>query len=291
MLLLQYPLPQAYFEVHVPIQCLGVVGAGAMGGGIAQLAAAAGLEVLLFDASSAALEKTLQTVQRRLRKQGAVDTHLKGAGLNDMARADAVVEAVPERLELKCRIFADLDRHCRPEAVLASNTSGLDIDALAAATSRPHLVAGMHFFNPPPRMALVELVAGTATADSTMQTLHALALHLGKTPIQVANRPGFAVNRVLMPMINEAIHALDEGVVSAADLDRALTLGAGHPIGPLALADFIGLDVVQDILSSYERRFADPKYRPSALLRRLVDRGDLGRKSGRGFFVYDGTTA
>lgn len=259
-----------------------------MGGGIAQLAATAGLDVLLFDAAPDVLEKALQTVEYRLRKEDGAARRLTGAALEDMARADAVIEAVPERLELKRRVFVELDRCCRSDALLASNTSGLDIDALAAATKRPSQIAGMHFFNPPPRMALVELVAGSATADDTMRTLHDLAVHLGKSPIRVANSPGFAVNRVIMPMINEAIYALDEGVAPAADLDRAMTLGAGHPIGPLALADFVGLDVVLDILVSYERRFADPKYSPSPLLRRLVDRGDLGRKSGRGFFDYGG---
>jgi 3-hydroxybutyryl-CoA dehydrogenase len=215
-------------------------------------------------------------------------SRLKGiADLEAVRDADLVIEAVPERLDLKKQVFAALDQYARPGAVLASNTSGLDIAELAASTSRPENVIGMHFFNPPPLMPLVEVVRAEKTSEKTFQTVCALAQRLGKTAIPVANRPGFAVNRILFPMINEAIYALSEGVASARDIDRAMQLGASHPLGPLALADFVGLDVTLDILESFEKRFGDPKYRPCPLLRQKVARGELGRKTGRGFFAYE----
>ena len=197
-----------------------------------------------------------------------------------------IVEVVPERLDLKLAIFAQLGQIAKPEAILASNTSGLDIDALATASARPAKVIGMHFFNPPPAMPLVEIVRATATSDETFAAVMALAQDLGKTPVAVANSPGFAVNRILFPMINEAIYALAEGVASAADIDRVMVLGASHPIGPLALADYVGLDVTLDILESFAQRLDSAKYRPCPLLREMVAQGALGRKTGRGFFSY-----
>ena len=197
-----------------------------------------------------------------------------------------VVEAVPERLDLKLAVFAQLGQCAKPEAILASNTSGLDINALAAASGRPDKVIGLHFFNPPPIMPLVEVVRTTATSDATFAAVMALAQDLGKTPLAVANSPGFAVNRILFPMINEAIYALAEGVASAEDIDRAMVLGASHPLGPLALADYVGLDVTLDILESFAQRLDSSKYRPCPLLREMVAQGALGRKTGRGFFAY-----
>jgi 3-hydroxybutyryl-CoA dehydrogenase len=193
---------------------------------------------------------------------------------------------VPEQLELKKRVFSLLDQHAHATALLASNTSGLDIDQLAAMTQRATQVIGLHFFNPPPLMPLIEIARGKKTSDATFKTIEALAIALGKTPISVANSPGFAVNRILFPMINEAIFALAEGVASAEDLDRAITLGANHPLGPLALADFVGLDVTLDIRDSFARDFDSRKYKACPLLREKVERGELGRKTGKGFFTY-----
>lgn len=269
-----------------------VIGAGTMGRGIAQVLAQANREVLLYDADPDTREHGLATIAARLRRQApAASQAAIGAlrGIDQLAAirtADLIVEAVPERLDLKLAVFAQLGEWAGPKAILASNTSGLDIDALAAATGRPDKVIGLHFFNPPPTMPLVEVVRAAATSDETFAAVMALAQELGKTPIAVANSPGFAVNRILFPMINEAIYALAEGVASAADIDRVMVLGASHPLGPLALADFVGLDVTLDILESLERRFDDPKYRPCPLLRELVAQGALGRKTGRGFFSY-----
>lgn len=275
-----------------------VIGAGAMGCGIAQVLISSGLEVTLYDADPAALQRGLARIAGRLRRQvekGELDAtacDLTLQRLNPIAEwtalgaVDLAIEAVPEKLALKQEVFALLDTHCRPEAVLASNTSGLDVQALALATNRPDRVLGLHFFNPPPLMPLVELVRTPHTDAGVLAAVERLALRLGKIPISVQNRPGFVVNRILFPMINEAIFALAEGVASAADIDRAMQLGASHPLGPLALADFVGLDLTLDILESFAERFGDPKYQPCPLLRQMVDRGELGRKSGKGFFAY-----
>lgn len=267
-----------------------VIGAGTMGRGIAQVLAQARREVLLYDADSHTCQQGLATIAARLRRQAASDAAiaaLRGIDrLADIGTADMIVEAVPERLDLKLAVFAQLGQCAQPAAILASNTSGLDIDALAAAAGRPDKVIGLHFFNPPPTMPLVEVVRATATSDATFAAVMALAQALDKTPVAVSNSPGFAVNRILFPMINEAIYALAEGVASAEDIDRVMVLGASHPLGPLALADYVGLDVTLDILESFAQRLDHAKYRPCPLLRELVAQGALGRKTGRGFFSY-----
>ena len=269
---------------------IAVIGAGTMGRGIAQVLAQANREVLLYDADPCAREQGLASIAARLRQQAASEAAvaaLRGIDqLADIGTADMVIEAVPERLDLKLAVFAQLGRGSKPEAILASNTSGLDINALAAAADRPDKAIGMHFFNPPPIMPLIEVVRATETSDGTFAAIMALAQDLGKTPLAVANSPGFAVNRILFPMINEAIYALAEGVASAEDIDRAMVLGASHPLGPLALADYVGLDVTLDILESFAQRLGTSKYRPCPLLREMVAQGALGRKTGRGFFSY-----
>ena len=266
--------------------------------GIAQLLVQNGYHTLLYDADADALQRGANGIGKRLQEQerkgrlnnaqylAALDALNTAADLAALTTANLLIEAVPERLDLKKQVFAQLDGIAAAGAILASNTSGLDIDQLAAATRRPSQVIGMHFFNPPPRMPLVEIARAAATSDSTFAAVHALALNLGKTPIAVANSPGFAVNRILFPMINEAIYALSEGVAKAEDIDRAMQLGASHPLGPLALADFVGLDVTLDILNALERDLSDPKYRACPLLGEKVERGELGRKTGRGFFTY-----
>ena len=280
------------------LEHIAVVGAGTMGGGIAQVLLQNGLRVSLYDADAAALARGLENIRQRLRQQvekGRLEAalcqraldHLVGIeAMEQIGMADLVIEVVPERLDLKEQVFAQLDRHARDDAILASNTSGLDLAALAAATGRPERVVGMHFFNPPPLMPLIELVRHEGTAAETLAAVQALAKRLGKTPIPVVNSPGFVVNRILFPMINEAIYALAEGVAAAEDIDQAMQLGASHPIGPLALADFVGLDVTLDIIDSFAAAFGEAKYRACPLLREMVERGELGRKSGKGFFTY-----
>jgi 3-hydroxybutyryl-CoA dehydrogenase len=277
---------------------LGVVGAGQMGRGIAQVGARAGLAVVLHDTDRRALDDAVRFIDGRLRGQAdkgeiqraeieAIAGRIRtSAAAADLAASDFVVEAVNESLPLKREVFQALDAACRPGVILASNTSSISITRIAAATRRPDRVIGMHFMNPVPVMTLVEIVAGQATSAATVEETRALATRLGKTPVVAQDFPGFISNRVLMPMINEAICALQEGVGSRDDIDAVMTLGMRHPMGPLRLADFIGLDTCLAILEVLHQGFGDPKYRPSPLLRRMVDAGLLGKKSGRGFYDY-----
>jgi 3-hydroxybutyryl-CoA dehydrogenase len=277
---------------------LGVVGAGQMGGGIAQVAAAAGLDVVMLDANRAAAEKGRAAIDAQLARQvekgklasGEREATLRrisiAAEVGALAEVDFVIEAASEDANLKARIFADLDGACRPGTILASNTSSIGITGLAARTRRPDRVIGMHFMNPVPVMKLCELIRGLATSDQTYETTRALAEKLGKTTVVSRDVPGFIVNRVLAPMINEAIFAFSEGLASAEDIDRAIHLGLNHPMGPLALADLIGLDTTLAILEVLHRELGDPKYRPCPLLRQYVAAGWHGRKSGRGFYTY-----
>jgi len=280
------------------ISKVGVVGAGMMGNGIAQVCAAAGLEVTMVDISAEAVERGLATVaaslERLVKKErlAAADkavilARIKGTTqYADLAGADLVIEAATENEALKLRILAEIDALLGEGALIATNTSSLSITRLAAAARRPERVIGMHFFNPVPLMALVELIAGLQTADETRSRLEAFVHAIGKTPIAARNSPGFAVNRILCPMINEAIFALQEGLARAEDIDAGMKLGCNHPIGPLALADLIGLDTLLSVLEVFYQGFKDPKYRPAPLLAEMVDAGWLGRKSGRGFFHY-----
>jgi 3-hydroxybutyryl-CoA dehydrogenase len=280
------------------IEHIGVVGAGTMGHGIAQVAAQAGYRVTLVDVSAPALERGVAQVDKSLAKlvdkgkitaeeKDAARSRLATAGeLAALAGADLVVEAVVERLEVKREVFAELDRRCRPEAILSSNTSSISITKLAATTGRADRVIGMHFMNPVPLMQLVEVIRGLATSQATYDAVETAARRMGKTPVEVHDAPGFVSNRVLMPMINEAVFCLHEGVGEAAAIDQVMKLGMNHPMGPLALADLIGLDVCLDILRVLHDGLGDPKYRPCPLLVKMVDAGYLGRKSGRGFYGY-----
>ncbi|MBK9608039.1 MAG: 3-hydroxybutyryl-CoA dehydrogenase [Betaproteobacteria bacterium] len=280
------------------IQTLGIIGAGTMGNGIAQIAAQAGLDVLMLDVSDAALQRGMAAVtgslERLVKKEkisaadkGAIMARIKGTtAIADFAAADYCIEAATENETLKLKILMDADMVLRPDVVVATNTSSISITRLAAATGRPDRFIGMHFFNPVPLMALVELIRGLQTSDATMAAAEALAKRLGKTPIAVRNAPGFVVNRILCPMINEAIFACAEGLASPEEIDAGMKLGCNHPIGPLALADMIGLDVMLAVMLVLYEGFNDPKYRPAPLLREMVDAGYLGRKSGRGFYTY-----
>jgi 3-hydroxybutyryl-CoA dehydrogenase len=284
--------------VSEEIQHIGVVGAGTMGHGIAQVAAQSGYRVTLVDVAKSALEKGLAKVEKgfeRLLGKGRITEEerdaargrLAGSGdLKDLRDCPLVVEAAVEKLEVKHRIFDELDGLCPPETILASNTSSISITRLAAATGRPEKVIGMHFMNPVPVMKLVEVIRGLATSQETYDTVEAVATKLGKTPVEVHDAPGFVSNRVLMPMINEAVFCLFEGVGEPEAIDQVMKLGMNHPMGPLALADLIGLDVCLDILRVLHEGFGDPKYRPCPLLVKMVDAGRLGRKSGRGFYDY-----
>jgi 3-hydroxybutyryl-CoA dehydrogenase len=272
-----------------------------MGHGIAQVAAQSGYEVLLVDVAPQALERGVSQIGKgleRLVSKGKLAAEERDQALSRLAshgelaaldRADLVVEAVVEKLEVKRSVFTELDRICPPHTILASNTSSISITRIAACTSRPDRVIGMHFMNPVPVMQLVEIIRGLATGQETYDAVEAASREMGKTPVEVHDAPGFVSNRVLMPMINEAIYCLYEGVGKAEAIDQVMKLGMNHPMGPLALADLIGLDVCLDILRVLSDGFGDPKYRPCPLLVKMVDAGYLGRKSGRGFYAYDGS--
>jgi 3-hydroxybutyryl-CoA dehydrogenase len=282
----------------VAIQHVGVIGAGQMGNGIAQVAAMSGLRVTMVDVKPEFVQKGLETIRKSLgklvekQKLSAADqaaaleristaTDTSGAGAWDIA-----IEAAVENEAVKKEIFRDLDARCKPGAILASNTSSISITVIAAATKRPGDVIGMHFMNPVPLMTLVEVIRGHATTDATAAATVALAKAMGKTPLEANDYPGFVANRILLPMINEAIFALHEGVASKESIDGIMKLGMNHPMGPLALADFIGLDTCLAIMEVLHRGLGDDKYRPCPLLRKMVAAGHLGKKSGRGFYTY-----
>ena len=280
------------------IERVGVVGAGTMGNGIAHVFAASGHQVLLCDVEQKFLDRGLATITKNLDRELAKSKITEGQKSETLkriestlergrlAQCDFVVEAASEKLDIKSELFRDLDRICRPEVILASNTSSISITKLGAVTRRPQKVIGMHFFNPVPVMKLVELVRGLATSDETFQTVRELALKLEKSPVEVNDAPGFVSNRVLMPLLNEAMYTVMEGVATAEAVDEVFKLGMNHPMGPLTLADFIGLDVCLDIMRVMHNGLGDPKYRPCPLLVKMVDAGWLGRKSGHGFYKY-----
>jgi 3-hydroxybutyryl-CoA dehydrogenase len=280
------------------IQTIGIIGAGTMGSGIAQACAVVGVNSVIQDVSDEALERATRTVSGsldRLIKKGTMTEADKAAAIarirttakpEDFRDCDLIIEAATENQDLKVRILQNVDSIARPEAIIATNTSSISITRLAAATRRPDRFVGMHFFNPVPVMALVEIISGLRTSQATVETVTELARRLGKTPIGVKNSAGFVVNRILCPMINEAIFTLQDGLASAEEIDAGMKLGCNHPIGPLALCDLIGLDVELAVMEVLYNAFKDSKYRPAPLLREMVDAGLLGRKTGRGFYDY-----
>ncbi len=282
----------------VAIQRIGVVGAGTMGNGIAQVFAQAGYDVRLVDAAAGALDRAKSSIEKSLAKlveksrltaverDATLERLATGTNVDGLADSDYVIEAIFEDRQAKQSLFARLDQLTRPDVILSSNTSSISITALGAATNRPERVLGMHFMNPVPLMSLVELIRGQATAPESMLIAAELCMRLNKTAVEAADYPGFIANRILMPMINEAIFALMEGVGTADSIDKVMKLGMNHPMGPLTLADFIGLDVCLAILEVLHEGLGDPKYRPCPLLRRMVAAGHLGRKSGQGFYRY-----
>lgn len=280
------------------IRRVGVVGAGTMGNGIAHVLARSGYQVSLCDIEQRFLDRALETIDKNLEREvvkNKITVNDKASTLQriepvlergNLAACDLVIEAATEKFELKADIFRDLERICRPEVILASNTSSISITRLAALTRRPQLVIGMHFFNPVPVMKLVEVIRGLATSNETFAAVRDLAVKLDKTPVEVNDAPGFVSNRILMPLLNEAMYAVMEGVATPQAVDEVFKLGMAHPMGPLTLADFIGLDVCLDIMRVLQEGLGDPKYRPCPLLIKMVDAGWLGKKSGRGFYTY-----
>ena len=280
------------------VERIGVVGAGTMGRGIAQVCAASGFGVVMSDVSADAVAAGLASIEKQLAR--AVEKERMSAaekdallsrietttGIEAMAGVDVCIEAATENPDVKLDLFRALESVCREDAILASNTSSISLTKIAGACARPERVIGMHFFNPVPLMKLVEVIRALQTSDATFEAARALAGRLGKTVVAVADSPGFVVNRMLVPMINEAVYALSEGLASAEEIDLAMQLGLSHPIGPLRLADLIGIDVCLDVMDVMYRDFSDSKYRPCPLLRKMVDAGRLGRKSGRGFYEY-----
>ncbi|MCL6612328.1 MAG: 3-hydroxybutyryl-CoA dehydrogenase [Peptococcaceae bacterium] len=280
------------------IKTVGVIGAGIMGSGIAQVAARAGFGVVMRDIEDAFVSRGLNTIRKNIDREvqknrltreeaDAVLGRIRGTtDMGGLSGCDLVIEAAVEKMELKKNIYRELDRICRPGVIFASNTSGLSITEMAAVTGRPAKFIGMHFFNPVPVMRLVELIRGAETDDETLETARDLVKKLGKESIMVNEAPLFAVNRILVPMLNEAMFVLMEGVASAEDIDRGMMLGANHPIGPLALSDMIGLDTLLMVMETLYNETGDSKYRPCPLLRKKVRAGHLGRKTGRGFYDY-----
>jgi len=277
---------------------IGVLGTGTMGAGIIQVLAQNGFEVVLRARRETSVENGIATVNKNLERLVAKEKltadakaeimgRVRGStDINIVADADLIIEAATEEMESKKALFAELDKLCKPGAIIATNTSSLSITEIAAATGRPDKVIGMHFFNPVPMMKLVEIIKGLATSDETRDTILDLTKTVGKTPVEVAEAPGFVVNRILIPMINEAAGILADGVASASDIDQAMMLGANHPMGPLALGDLVGLDVCLAIMEVLHAEFGDDKYRPHPLLRKMVRAGKLGKKTGAGFFDY-----
>lgn len=282
------------------IKKVGVIGAGTMGNGIAQVCAAAGLSVVLVDISAEALDRAMNTMagslDRLVRKDQLSEEQKEqtlarirtSTAMADLADADLVIEAATEILHIKESIIRQVDEVVRPDAIIATNTSSISITRIASASSRPERCIGMHFFNPVPVMLLVELIAGLQTSQDTHAAASAFVARINKTAVSVRNSPGFAVNRILVPMINEAVFVLQEGIATAEDIDLGMRLGCNHPIGPLALADLIGLDTLLQVMEVFYTAFGDSKYRPAPLLREMVEAGYLGRKAKRGFYDYSG---